>query len=381
MSTIQYTLIRLFDFGVTQVITNLMANAVKFTPEGGEIRLHTFVTELYENGCELRVEVTDSGIGISPAAQEKLFDVFEQADAGTTKNREQPGGRFSWSNPNRGTNRGDGSLGCNFSMFAIKRASCYTRKMKKNINKKQIFLQLSLAICIVAVVIFAGMLIREVLINKQSQSFYNALSERVEIRPSNQENRPPGWFFVPYVDFGELGDIYPGIVGWIKSDSNLIDYPVMQYTNNNYFLEHLPDGSQHRSGSIFLDYRNKIDFSDKNILIYGHESREQEMFGSLKNYRNQSYYNENSIMYLYTPEADYEIVIFAVYLIDSQTDHPPLSFSDDDDFMGYIAQLKQISFINSDVVINSDDKIVSLCTCAYDFDEARLIVVGVLTER
>jgi len=68
-----------------QVITNLLSNAVKFTPEKGEIRLEAFLTNETDVNCELRIEVTDSGIGISAEQKERLFSAFEQADTGISR--------------------------------------------------------------------------------------------------------------------------------------------------------------------------------------------------------------------------------------------------------------------------------------------------------
>ena len=73
------------DQRLAQVFTNLLSNAVKFTPEGGEIRLNAFLISEINHNCELRIEVIDSGIGISPEKQEKLFSAFEQADSGTSR--------------------------------------------------------------------------------------------------------------------------------------------------------------------------------------------------------------------------------------------------------------------------------------------------------
>ncbi|MCL2721428.1 MAG: ATP-binding protein [Treponema sp.] len=70
---------------LAQIITNLLSNAVKFTPEGGEIRLNAFLVCENEKYCELRIEVTDSGIGISAEQKERLFYAFEQADTGTSR--------------------------------------------------------------------------------------------------------------------------------------------------------------------------------------------------------------------------------------------------------------------------------------------------------
>ncbi|MCL2792079.1 MAG: ATP-binding protein [Spirochaetaceae bacterium] len=73
------------DQRLAQVITNLLSNAVKFTPEGGEVHIDTSWTEEADNSCELRVDVIDSGIGISAEQQEKLFGAFEQAQSGTSR--------------------------------------------------------------------------------------------------------------------------------------------------------------------------------------------------------------------------------------------------------------------------------------------------------
>jgi len=73
------------DQRLAQVITNLLANAVKFTPENGEISLEASLLNEVNGTCELRIAVTDSGIGISPEKQEKLFSAFEQAESGTSR--------------------------------------------------------------------------------------------------------------------------------------------------------------------------------------------------------------------------------------------------------------------------------------------------------
>jgi len=263
-------------------------------------------------------------------------------------------------------------------------------------SKKKIILRIMLSISILAVIFFIGAIVRELYIDRQSRSFYSDMAAGIEMRPHESGSTEPGHTdeseasspqsgdtenaWVPYADFDALNTIFPGIAAWIKMDDTNIDYPVMQYTDNDYFLTRLPNGTPHRSGSIFLDYRNSRDFSDKSILLYGHESRTEDMFGSLKNYREQAYYEENPVMYLYTPQKDYMIVLFAGHLAHSQRDHPPLQFEDDEQFLAYIESLKSISFFSSEVDVGADDRIVSLCTCAYDFNDARLVIVGILIE-
>ena len=73
------------DQRLAQVIMNLLSNAVKFTPEGGEIGLNASLVDEKDGICELRVEVTDNGIGISAEEQKRLFRAFEQAESGTSR--------------------------------------------------------------------------------------------------------------------------------------------------------------------------------------------------------------------------------------------------------------------------------------------------------
>jgi len=73
------------DQRLAQVITNLMANAVKFTPNGGKIHFEAALIGEADGVCELRLGVTDSGIGISSEQIEKLFVAFEQVETGTSR--------------------------------------------------------------------------------------------------------------------------------------------------------------------------------------------------------------------------------------------------------------------------------------------------------
>jgi len=274
----------------------------------------------------------------------------------------------------------------------------------KRKNRKARLLYVLLVASIVAVAIFAVLLGRELYTNWQSRSFYSDLTADIEKRPHDtghprpspspsgagdgedagageqETDEPEEAAWTPYMDFVALGEKFPGAVGWIKLEGTAIDYPIMHWTDNDYFLGHLPDGTSHRSGSIFLDYRNSPDFSDKSILIYGHASRTQEMFGSLKNYRGQDYYDTHPAAYIYTPDRDYALFFVAGYLVDSGTETPPMSFKDDEDFLKHIENIKRRSFFESEIEVGPNDRIVNLCTCAYDFDNARLILVGKLVE-
>ena len=68
------------DQRLAQVITNLLGNAIKFTPENGSINIKTYYLGEEEGACQIRITISDTGIGISPQQQSNLFQSFQQAE-------------------------------------------------------------------------------------------------------------------------------------------------------------------------------------------------------------------------------------------------------------------------------------------------------------
>jgi len=181
---------------------------------------------------------------------------------------------------------------------------------------------------------------------------------------------------VPSIDFVSMRETLPDLVAWIQSNNTIINYPVVHGSDNDFYLSHLPDTSKNKMGSIFLDYRNLPDFSDKNIIIYGHNMASGDLFGSLKNYSSQSYFEQHNSMFLFTPTADYELLLFAGYILDSLYEVPPMNFNDLVDFERYISEIRNRSVFKSEVEVSFDDQIVFLCTCTPSGSKSeRLIIV------
>lgn len=103
------------------------------------------------------------------------------------------------------------------------------------------------------------------------------------------------------IEFGKLQKINPDIVAWIRIDGLGIDYPVVQGKDNGHYLHYTFRGEANVSGSIFLDYWNKADFSDSKIILYGHNMKNGSMFGSLKKYQDESVFRKNQIISIYLP--------------------------------------------------------------------------------
>ncbi|HWQ76443.1 MAG TPA: class B sortase, partial [Syntrophomonas sp.] len=146
------------------------------------------------------------------------------------------------------------------------------------------------------------------------------------------------------IDFLSLEKINPDVVGWLAVEGAGIDYPVVQGKDNDYYLQHLFTGERNKLGSIFMDYSNHSDFSDRNTIIYGHNMQNGSMFSSLAKYKKQSYYDSFPAMVLYTPRGNYKIHLFAGIIVDgNDRSSIRLNFKDDQEFQAYIKLLKKDS--------------------------------------
>lgn len=181
-------------------------------------------------------------------------------------------------------------------------------------------------------------------------------------------------------DFASLLAWNGDVVGWILSEGTDINYPIVQGQDNVYYLNHTADGGSSVIGSIFMESKNRSDFRDDVTVLYGHHIRGGRMFSSLSGYKSQSYYEEHPVMILYTPEKDYIVELFAGQIIDGQTGTFPLVFGGVEEQKLWLETLLSISTFRSPVTVAETDRILALCTCSYEYQDARYVVYGVLKD-
>lgn len=185
-------------------------------------------------------------------------------------------------------------------------------------------------------------------------------------------------FKIPKIDFDLLKEINPQVVAWICFEDGVIDYPLVKGEDNYYYLDRLFTKETNSSGSIFLDFRNSEDFSDKTAVIYGHNMKNGTMFAQLMKYKSQDFYEKHPRIYLITPRGDFVIELFSGFLADGKYEFIRFDFLDDLDFLDYIDSLYSLSTFTSSVKIEPNDQVMALSTCAYDFSNARFVVFGKL---
>ncbi len=171
-----------------------------------------------------------------------------------------------------------------------------------------------------------------------------------------------------FPSYEELLNINSDFVGWITVNNTEINYPIVQTTNNDYYLTHTFYKQSNRRGAIFMDYRNSSDLSDRNTIIYGHHPHDGTMFQDLTKFRDYDFWQENKYIYINSLNHQYIYEVFAVMPITDVNEFYYIytDFASDEQFLSFIDECRQRSIYETDTVINADDKIVTLSTCSYE---------------
>lgn len=164
-------------------------------------------------------------------------------------------------------------------------------------------------------------------------------------------------------DWDALKAINADIAGWIYLADSTVDYPVVYASDNSFYLYHLYDGTTNRCGSIFVDYRNARNFTDKNTVIYGHHMDNDSMFNNIANYQDPSWYETHQVISLETPEADYELQPVAGVVRSGTDAYVQIEFASDEDYLAYVQSFIDDSTFSSGVSVTAGDQTVLLSTC------------------
>lgn len=180
--------------------------------------------------------------------------------------------------------------------------------------------------------------------------------------------------------YSELLKLNSDTIGWIKVNNTKVNYPVVQYSDNDYYLTHAYDKSNNIIGWIFADYRNDFNEINKNTIVYGHSMVNGGlMFTTLDKVLNETWYsNENNLNIEFSIKNNkYMWKIFSIYVIDTTNDYLYINFDTNSDFFNFVDKIKDRSIYNFNQDINENDKILTLSTC-YKDDNHRLVVHAVL---
>lgn len=174
-----------------------------------------------------------------------------------------------------------------------------------------------------------------------------------------------------YLNKGIFSD-NPDTVGWLRVEGTNIDYPVVQYKDNDYYLNHDFKKNKNSAGWIFMDYKN--DFDDQNIVFYGHHRRDGSMFGSIDLLFEPDFYKKHNSEIIFIKEK--EIIkyrIFSVYKASYTDSYNSLNYKNINE---EIKKIKLRSEIIFDEKVTNPDQIITLSTC-HNNNSDRLVIQGI----
>lgn len=226
--------------------------------------------------------------------------------------------------------------------------------MKRKENSKKIISVLSLCICLIVIII----LIVLFYIRNNNKNYYL----NMDIERNDNVNNP--------IDYSEIitsvRNEYDNddIKGILEIENTDYIVPVLQGSDNDYYLNHDAYGKDNYMGAIYLDYRVDIDSSRK-LLIYGHNSSNIDMpFKILEEYYDKDYYDNHKYVDITTSITKKRYEIFSVYIETSDFTYMNINFSSDYEYLNHLKKLKSKSMYDTGIEVSSDDEILILQTCS-----------------
>lgn len=247
-------------------------------------------------------------------------------------------------------------------------------------------------ICVVAAVVCAGFVIGHYAQRKEDAEKNRTLTEQVrkteapEETKQPQEEPPINYVDIP-VDFETACAQNSDIYAWITIPGTLVDYPVVQSgTDDAFYLTHGIDGEKNASGCIYSESLNAKDFTDPHTVLYGHNMKNDTMFGSLHSYEDRAFFDANRTIYIYTPTEKLTYQIFAAYPWSSEHLLNVYDTKNPEAFRMYLDQVKAVrgmhAFVDETASVDETSSILTLSTCiGVNNNDSRYLVQGVLVAR
>ena len=229
---------------------------------------------------------------------------------------------------------------------------------------KTLIIALLMIICLFGVIYSSY----KIIIWKLNVDENNVVKEKIEenitiVQPKTDEDKDKE---VKYdIDFESLKNTNKDTVGYIKVNNTNIDYVVVKGKDNDYYLNHNFEKKWNIAGWIFADFHNKLDETDKNLIIYGHNTKDGSMFGSLKNILKEEWYKnpDNYKVILVTEMGQFTYQVFSTYSIKPEDYYINTIFNSDEEFDKFIKKLKSRSVYDYGIDVSANDKILTLSSC------------------
>lgn len=227
----------------------------------------------------------------------------------------------------------------------------------------------------------------------RTRSAYDALSELKEkpvIAPSVTPDPGPLYTLDGEAEPREVLEEYKNLllknrklIGWVKIDDTYIDYPVMQTTDNEYYLDHNMNQEYDKNGTIFMDKDCNVLEPSTNYILYGHHMRNGRMFGQLDQYKDKSFYEKHPVIEFDTiyEKGTYEIMYVFRSKVYKETEivfkyYQFIDANGEQEFDSAMEEMAELSLYDTGVTAQYGDQLLTLSTCDYQETDGRFVVVA-----
>ena len=229
-----------------------------------------------------------------------------------------------------------------------------------------------ITVCLIGIILVSGYKIGKTMWEYQvAKSAYTNISEKTAKVDPKQ--------FTGVVDWKALKKVNPDVQGWLYQKGTVINYPVVQGTDNDTYLHTRFDKQWSGGGTLFVDCRMEKDFKGFNSIIYGHHMKDGSMFRSIRGYtKEDGYYDKHKTLELATPHGNYHLVVFSAFITKATDEDTYKMTYDEAEKQAYIDRVwerSELPITRDSVDVTKNDRLVTLSTCAYDYEEARYIVM------
>ncbi len=242
-----------------------------------------------------------------------------------------------------------------------------------------------LLVAIPVFIISAGILLSKGLDSMNSQLMLEDLrdlyAQEETVTPQQKEEAryPEG-----YQDsFFSLYQMNHDVKGYLKLDGTQIDFPVVQYQDNDYYLRRNFKGQKSDHGVAFFDYRCDLKDRSDNTIIYGHNMRDNTMFGTLTKFKDVGYYKQHPTMSMDTVYEDGTYLVFAAFYANASIKSGPMfdyhnyvNLHSEEEFNDFYNKVMQRSLFKTGVDVKYGDELLTLSTCTYEITEGRFVVMA-----
>lgn len=214
--------------------------------------------------------------------------------------------------------------------------------------------------------------------NIQNAAIIPRLPEQTTQPDEAQPDKPVVRSEIPFdVDWDMLRQTNSEIIGWLYCPDTVINYPLVQTSDNDKYLTTNFSGKQNAGGALFADYNSVIGIRASHLIIYGHNMKDNSMFGTLKNYGDEAYFRAHPVFYLLTPDQAYRIDLLDCLTIDATLDNYPTYFGEGGSLESYVGRITSGAYWVNHEADYQNHQLVTMSTCTSSDDE-RLILQGVL---